>query len=145
MRTFDGAEVIVPNGNLISAEVVNWTLTNRLRRIDVNVGVAYGTDPQRVLDILVDAASKHEGVLEHPKPLALFVGFGDSSLDFVARFWTSNFDDWLERQSEVTVSISQALTDAGIEIPFPQRDLHLKSIDPSVKGELPLGESEKSF
>ena len=145
VRTFDGAEVIVPNGSLISAEVVNWTLSDRLRRIEVSVGVAYGTDPQRVLDILLDVVAKHDNVLQHPEPLALFVGFGDSSLDFKTLFWTSNFDDWLRIRSDVTVKINQAVTEAGIEIPFPQRDLHLKSIDPSVKGELPLGESEKSF
>ncbi len=145
VRTFDGAEVIVPNGSLISSEVVNWTLSDRLRRIEVSVGVAYGTDPQRVLDILLDVVAKHDNVLQHPQPLALFVGFGDSSLDFKTLFWTSNFDDWLRIRSDVTVKINQAVTEAGIEIPFPQRDLHFKSIDPSVKGELPLGESEKSF
>lgn len=145
VRTFDGAEVIVPNGNLISAEVVNWTLSDRLRRIEIPVGVAYGTDPQRVLDILLDAATNHPEILERPEPTALFVGFGDSSLDFVARLWTANFDEWRKVQSEVAVRINAMLKEAGIEIPFPQRDLHVRSIDPSVKREMVLDEGDEKF
>jgi small-conductance mechanosensitive channel len=144
VRTVDGAEVIVPNGNLISAEVVNWTLSDRLRRLEIPVGVAYGSDIHRVLDILVEVAQKHPDVLEDPPPLGLFRGFGDSSLDFVAWLWTSNFDQWRRVGSEVAVSIHDALAEAGITIPFPQRDLHLKSIDSSVSREIALGGMDKS-
>jgi small-conductance mechanosensitive channel len=143
VRTFDGAEVIVPNGNLISAEVVNWTLSDRLRRLEIPVGVAYGTDIHRVLEILVEVAQKHPDVLDHPAPQGLFRGFGDSSLDFVAWLWTANFDQWRRVGSEVAVSIHDALAEAGITIPFPQRDLHLKSIDSSVSREIALGGRDK--
>jgi small-conductance mechanosensitive channel len=143
MRTFDGAEVIVPNGNLISAEVVNWTLSDRVRRLEIPVGVAYGTDIHRVLEILVEVAQKHPDVLDHPAPQGLFRGFGDSSLDFVAWLWTANFDQWRRVGSEVAVSIHDALAEAGITIPFPQRDLHLKSIDSSVSREIALGGRDK--
>ncbi len=129
VRTFECAEVIVPNGDLISGRVVNWTLSDKLRRVEVPVGVKYGTDPERVLEILVAAAKQQHDVLENPEPYALFVEFGDSSLNFVLRFWTSNFDFWRRVMSDVTVAVNAELAKAGIEIPFPQRDLHLKTVE----------------
>jgi small-conductance mechanosensitive channel len=129
VRTFECAEVIVPNGDLISGRVINWTLSDKLRRVEVPVGVKYGTDPKQVLEILVAAAKQHDDVLENPEPYALFVEFGDSSLNFVLRFWTSNFDFWRRVMSDVTVAVNSELASAGIEIPFPQRDLHLKSVE----------------
>jgi small-conductance mechanosensitive channel len=129
IRTFDGAEVIVPNGDLISKEVVNWTLSDRTRRIDVRVGVAYGTDPNKVLDLLLKVANEQPDLLKYPEPGAFFLGFGDSSLDFLLRFWTADFENWWRIQSQVTVAVNDAIVEAGIEIPFPQRDLHLRSVD----------------
>ncbi len=130
VRTFDGAEVIVPNNDLIAGQVVNWTLSDQLRRIEVKVGVAYGTDPHRVLELLVNVAREHEKALTNPAPHALFLGFGDSSLNFALRFWTADFEHWIQTASEVTVGVNDALKEAGISIPFPQRDLHVRSIDP---------------
>jgi small-conductance mechanosensitive channel len=129
VRTYDGAEVIVPNGDLISKEVVNWTLSDQNRRIEIAVGVKYGTDPRQVLEILEEVARGHDRVLEFPSPRAFFEGFGDSSLNFLLRFWTGKFQDWWNIKSEVTVGINDAIKAAGIEIPFPQRDLHLRSVD----------------
>jgi potassium-dependent mechanosensitive channel len=129
IRTFHGAEVIVPNANLISDQVVNWTFSDRRRRMDVKVGVAYGTDPERVLTLLVGVANAHPDVLEEPRPQALFMGFGDSSLDFELRAWTGRFENWVMTQSQLTVGVNRALAEAGLEIPFPQRDLHLRSAD----------------
>lgn len=130
VRTFQGAEVIVPNANLISAEVVNWTLSDERRRMELPVGVAYGTDPTRVIDLLVETTMEHPEVLDDPAPAALFLGFGDSSLDFQVRAWTR--DDFVRVSSELLVAVNDALVDAGIEIPFPQRDLHLRSVDGGV-------------
>jgi small-conductance mechanosensitive channel len=132
IRTFEGAEVIVPNGILIQSEVTNWTLSDRLRRIDVNVGVAYGTDPNKVLKILQKLAVNHPVVLENPAPMVLFQGFGESSLDFSFRVWTSDFDNWLTFSSDITLEVHNALYKAGIEIPFPQRDLHLRSVEKNI-------------
>ncbi len=134
VRTIDGAEVIVPNGNLISNEVINWTLSDRHRRIQLDVGVKYGTDPQKVLDVLYRVAKDNPDVHDHPEPQPLFRSFGDSSLNFALRFWT-NFENWYQVASDVTVQVNNALKEAGIEIPFPQRDLHVKSVNPSI---LPL-------
>jgi small-conductance mechanosensitive channel len=135
VRTFQGAEVIVPNANLISAEVVNWTLSDDRRRMELPAGVAYGTDPQVVIDILVGVANDHPEVLSDPEPAALFLGFGDSSLDFQLRAWTRT--DYVRVSSDLLVAMNNALVDAGIEIPFPQRDLHLRSVDPIAAEALP--------
>jgi len=126
VRTPEGAEVIVPNGSLLSGELINWTLSDRQRRIEVKVGVAYGTDPQRVMSLLQDAARSVENVAESPGPQVLFTGFGDSALDFVVRAWTCGDVQWPSVASDLTVAVNRALADAGIEIPFPQRDVHLK-------------------
>jgi len=130
--TFQGAEVIVPNSNLISNQVINWTLSSQWRRVDVLVGVAFGTDPERVIKLLVGVAESHPGVLRERPPMAFFLGFGDSTLRFELRFWSAEQDTWFQLQSDVTVAVAKALKEAGIEIPFPQRDLRLRSIEASV-------------
>lgn len=130
--TFDGSEVIVPNGNLISNDVVNWTLTDRRKRRDIFVGVEYGSDPHIVMEILRKAADKSINVLQDPEPWILFEGFGDSSLNFRLRIWTP-MDVGLTTKSQVTMDIYDGLNEAGITIPFPQQDLHLKTIDPEVE------------
>ncbi len=128
VRTFDGAEVIIPNGHLISEEVINWTLSDQHRRVEVIVGVAYGSDVDKVQSLLEELLSDFKGVLKLPKPVVLFQEFGDSSLNFSLRFWVSNIDDWLLIKSEMTSAVYHAFNKAGIEIPFPQRDLHIKSV-----------------
>jgi potassium-dependent mechanosensitive channel len=130
--TAQGAEVIVPNSILVSTQVINWTLSSQQRRIEIMVGVAYGTDPDRVLQLLAAEAGSHESVMTDPAPVAYFMGFGDSALNFELRFWSERQDIWFQLKSEVTVGVARALTEAGIEIPFPQRDLHLRSVDPAV-------------
>jgi small-conductance mechanosensitive channel len=126
VRTWEGAEVIVPNASLTSEKVVNWTLSDRQRRVDVAVGVAYGTSPEKVLDILRDVARAHPGVLADPAPLALFLEFGDNALRFELRVWTDRFDQSLQVRSELAVALYAALGRAGIEIPVPQREVRLR-------------------
>jgi small-conductance mechanosensitive channel len=98
----------------------------------VDVGVAYGTDPRRVIALLADAARALPGIVASPEPAVLFTGFGASSLDFSVRAWTDDFDRWLLLRSELALRVHDALRDAGIEIPFPQRDLHLRSVSPEA-------------
>ena len=126
--TYQGAEVIVPNSNLLSNQVINWTLSSQWRRVDVRVFVAYGTDPEQVIKLLVGVAESHPGVLLERPPAAFFMGFGESALNFELRFWCDRQDAWFQLQSDVTVAIAKALQEAGIKIPFPQRDLHLRSV-----------------
>jgi small-conductance mechanosensitive channel len=126
VRTPEGAEVIVPNASLVAEKVTNWTHSDRLRRMDVPVGVAYGTAPEKVLELLLAAARAHPGVLAEPAPVALFLGFRDSALNFELRAWTGHFSQWVAIRSELGVAVYAALRDAGIEIPFPQREVRLR-------------------
>jgi small-conductance mechanosensitive channel len=144
VRTFSGAEVIVPNATLISTEVTNWTLSDKRRRITLAVGVAYGTEPRRVLDLLLASVQGRAGVLEAPPPAALFLRLGESSLDFELRFWTADFDRWQVLASDVMAEVYASLGRAGIEIPFPQRDLHVRSIDAEAAQALKAGGEGKS-
>ena len=128
IRTFDGADVVVPNGTLLSEKLTNWTMLDRNRRIDINLGLAYGTDPALALELLTEAARATPGVSVQPAPLALFMGFGQSTLDFSLRAWTPDFDRSLVVRSDLLSRMYAALTQAGIEIPYPQTDLHLRSI-----------------
>ena len=138
IHTWDGAEVIVPNGQLISDSVTNWTLSDRHRRIEVNVGVEYGTDAQGVIDLLLEVAHSHPGVLETPPPRAFFLSFGDSALTFVLRGWIADFNDGYAVRSALGVAVQRALKEAKIGVPFPQRDLHLRTVSPTAASELGL-------
>jgi potassium efflux system protein len=129
VRTWDGAEVILPNALLIADPVTNWTLSNRRRRLTLSVGVAYGTDPAVVIELLRGVATKHEGVLASPEPLLWFTGFGDSALNFEMRVWTDRAV-WGALQSELYLATYKVLSDAGVQIPFPQRDVHIDSAAP---------------
>jgi small-conductance mechanosensitive channel len=138
IHTWDGAEVMVPNGQLISDAVTNWTLSDRHRRVEVNVGVEYGTDAQRVIDLLLEVARAHPQVLETPPPRAFFLSFGDSALEFVLRGWIADFNEGFVVRSELGVAVQRALAEAEIGVPFPQRDLHLRSVSPTAVSELGL-------
>jgi potassium efflux system protein len=134
VRTWEGAEVIVPNGNLISTQVINWTLSDRQRRLDVHVGVEYGNDPEEVVRILVATAANFEGLMERPEPTTLFLGFGDFTLNFQLRAWTSQ-TNFLKQKSELTMAVNKALNDANIKIPIPQRDLRVTIAKPGSESD----------
>ncbi|WP_228370733.1 mechanosensitive ion channel family protein [Candidatus Korobacter versatilis] len=122
--TFDGAAVIVPNSELITKSFVNWSLTDRLRRGEIRIGVAYGTDPGRVLNLLREVVDSTQDVLKNPAPLITFETFGASSLDFTVRFW-AYIDNLVTIRSQLNVAISERMQAEGISIPFPQRDVHV--------------------
>jgi small-conductance mechanosensitive channel len=124
IRTWDGAEVIVPNAALTSERVTNWTLSDTLRRVTLEVGVAYSADPRHVLEILRSVASAHPKAVSDPPPLALCTGFGDSALKFELRVFT-RVDDAPSFLSDLAIAVHAALSAAKIEIPFPRRDLHI--------------------
>lgn len=128
VTTLDESEIIVPNSLLVSEMVTNWSLTSPLCRISVPVGVAYGSDVPLVLRILVEAGEESTSVLSDPAPSPLFKGFGDSSLDFELRVWISDVRDRLRVRSEICQFIDRRFREEGVEIPFPQRDLHLRSV-----------------
>ncbi len=132
IRSFEGADITIPNGTLLSDALTNWTMSDRTRRIEVSVGVAYGSNPDEVIEMLREAFRGQEGLLEKPEPQVLFTGFGDSSLDFVVRAWVADNDDFVKIRSRVALAVNRLLESRGIEIPFPQRDLHVRSVAPGV-------------
>lgn len=125
VRTLQGAEIIVPNSQLVSEQVTNWTLSDQLRRIDLPVGVSYGDAPQKVIEVIEAAAAAHPRVLKNLRPKALFLGYGDSSINFELRAWTDQFDDWYQIRSDLAVAVFDAVHAAGMSFPFPQREVRL--------------------
>ncbi len=128
LETFDRSEVIVPNADLISQKVTNWTFSSKVARVVLPVGVAYGSPLEKVLEILTNAGNEHPDVLNSPPPNPIFVGFGNSSIDFELRAWIRNIDDRLRIRSELGLLIDRLFREEKIEIPFPQRDLHLRTV-----------------
>jgi small-conductance mechanosensitive channel len=129
VRTDDQADVIVPNTEIITNRVTNWTLTDWQARSVIPVGVAYGSDIALVMQTLKEYALAHPGVLHSPEPQVLFRRFGDSSLDFELRAWVADVDTRLQVASDLRQDIDRRFRQAGIEIPFPQRDLHVRSVE----------------
>jgi len=125
--TFDGAEVVVPNNNLIANDLINWTLSDSIKRVEILIGTTYGSDPNQILKILMDAAMDNKDTLKNPEPQALFSEFGDSSLNFKLRFWV-HYEVGLQAKSDVSIEVYNQFAKHGIEIPFPQRDLHIKNM-----------------
>jgi small-conductance mechanosensitive channel len=145
-ETFDRSEIIVPNADLISNKVTNWTYSSKIVRVILPVGVAYGSPLEKVLDILKRSGTEHPDVLSYPPVSPIFVGFGNSSIDFELRVWIHTIDDRLKIRSELGVIVDRLFREEGIEIPFPQRDLHLRSVDsklqPLFSGNLSQTETE---
>jgi small-conductance mechanosensitive channel len=133
IQTFDRADVIVPNSELISQQVTNWMLYDSQGRARIPVGVAYGSDTQKVKLILEKIGRDHPSVItdgSYPEPKVLFLGFGDSALNFELRCFVRNVDNRLQVVSDINFAIDAAFRAEGVEIPFPQRDLHLRSLPP---------------
>jgi small-conductance mechanosensitive channel len=133
VRTNDNIVIIVPNSDFITKQITNWTVNDREVRIPVPLGVAYRSDPAQVREILLSVARQHADVLDDPAPTVIFQGFGASTLDFVLRVWTiTQVQNPTVLRSELYFSIFTKFAEAGIELPFPQQDLHLRSIDPAA-------------
>ena len=130
LRDWDGKELLVPNKEFITGRLLNWTLSDPQTRLVIPVGVAYGSDVKLALRTLMDVVSNHPAVLKEPEPSILFVGFGDSSLNLLARCFVGSIDHRMPTTSELHTEIIEALTEAGIVIAFPQRDLHLDTSGP---------------
>lgn len=127
IRTRDGIIIIVPNSNFINEKVINWSNGNKLTRFHVNVGVAYGSDVKLVSELLLKAASNNESVSSRPKAFVRFADFGNSSLDFKLFFWTEQVWRIENTLSNLRFEIDRLFREHEITIPFPQRDLHIKS------------------
>jgi small-conductance mechanosensitive channel len=132
VQTFDQADVIIPNADMVANQVINWTLTNRLVRLTIPVGVAYGSDISLVMETLRESAKDNSKVAETPAPQVLYLNFGESALEFELRVWVLDADNWLVVSSELHQEIDRRFREAKIEIAFPQRDLHLRSLNESA-------------
>jgi small-conductance mechanosensitive channel len=134
VRTNDNINVIVPNSEFTQKPVTNWTAEDRQVRFSVPLGVSYGSKPERVREILLNVAADHPDVLTSPEPDVIFRGFGDSSLNFDLRVWTIRRVQTPQiLRSELYFRIFEAFGKNGVEIPFPQRDLHLKSVNAPIR------------
>ena len=129
---WDRKEIIVPNKSFITEQVVNWTLSDPITRIVVPVGVSYGSDVDLVHKVIADTVESLPLVMEEPPPKVYFTGFGDSSLDFTVQVYLRQLADRLPLTHSVHEAILKALRENGIEIPFPQHDLHIRSTDVSL-------------
>jgi potassium efflux system protein len=125
IHTGAGADIIVPNSQLITDRVTNWTLSDNLRRVDLPVGVNYGADPKKVIELLEQVARGHPDVLPQPAPRALFMNYGDSSINFELRVWPRQFNQSTQVKSDLASAVYDAVNQAGMSFPFPQREVRL--------------------
>ncbi|GAB3654004.1 mechanosensitive ion channel [Echinicola sediminis] len=126
--TNDNISIIVPNSQFIDSPVINWSHNDRNIRFNFPVGVSYKEDPQKVKAVLMEVATNNDGVSKTPSPDVLFLEYGDSSINFILRVWTSDYINKPQvLKSQLYYEIFRRFNEEGIEIPFPQRDLHLKS------------------
>ena len=126
--TRDGTEHLIPNEDLITQRVINWSFTNKLVRMKVPIGVSYNADPHQCIQLVIAAAQSVERVLNDPAPICHVLGFGDSAVDLELRFWISDPSNGVTNvKSAVLLNVWDAFKDNQIEIPYPQRDLHIRS------------------
>jgi potassium efflux system protein len=135
---FDRKELVVPNKEFVTNKLVNWSLSDAILRVEVPVGIAYGSDTQKAMEVLHRVAHENQHALEEPRPQVLFLGFGDSALLFELRVFSPDVERRLLIKHELHLAVDAAFRAAGIEIAFPQRDLHLRSVPktaPAPEGE----------
>lgn len=149
IRNWDGKELLVPNKEFITGRLLNWSLSDTSVRILVSVGIAYGSNVRRAMNLLEEAAKENEHVMDDPAPSVIFESFGDNSLNVILRCFVENIDIRMPTISALNQSINSKLNDAGIVIAFPQRDLHLDTtnalrinIEDTRREQKPTGSSQ---
>jgi potassium efflux system protein len=129
IRRWDQRELVVPNRQFVTGPLINWTLSDSVLRRDFAVGIAYGSDVRKAERLLYEIAESDERVLKEPAPMVLFRGFGNSSLDFELRVYYSGIEHRLTLWHDINIAIDDRFREAGIEIAFPQQDVHVRSVD----------------
>ena len=127
VTTWDGADVIIPNGDLLGSHLVNWTMSNSKRRSEIIVGVAYGTNLKEAKSLINEVLVNNKQVLKNPAPVIWVINFGESSIDFSIKYWVAHFVYANDIKSDVIIAIDEILRENKIVIPFPQRDIHIQS------------------
>ncbi|NMT64593.1 mechanosensitive ion channel domain-containing protein [Marinobacter orientalis] len=125
---WDRKEQIIPNKTFVTQDLTNWTLSDSITRVILQVGIAYGSDVDQVQELLTEVAQNNERVVDDPAPAVFCVGLGDSSIDFELRVFVKDPLDIMPLSHEIHAAITRALHEAGIQIPFPQRDVHVRTI-----------------
>jgi potassium efflux system protein len=146
IATGDGAEIIIPNGDLISQHVINWTLSNNNRRVELIIGVAYGSDIEKVKAILKNLLANRNDIMIDPAPVVLLHNLNSSSVDFRMLFWSADIALWQELKSRILAEVYNTFANEGIELPFPQSDVHLhwdKEAELPIKTETAVAEELK--
>jgi len=133
VTTFEGADVVVPNGMLLADKMVNWTLNGTRRRFDLNISTHYSADPQRTMDLLVEIARSCTHVAATPAPACIMTGLAPGELQFNIRAWTKDFGDWVAARTELAMKIRNGLAEAGIEVPRPQREVVIHGLPPQAE------------
>ena len=129
VETFDGKEVFIPNEEFISKRVINWTYSHKRARWIVRIGVAYNSDLALAQRLMLEAASEHESIAKDPPPFCFLTDFGDSAVHFELRFWFDRIDlNIFQPRSELLFSIWHKFREAGIEFPYPQQDVHIRTM-----------------
>jgi small-conductance mechanosensitive channel len=142
VQTLDNVFILVPNRALVSNEVVNYGYSDPKVRVSIPVGVSYGSDAEQVRDVLLKVAAEESSVMKHPVPQVQFTAFGDSALNFLLLAWIQRADQRSRITSELNFAIFAAFREAGIQIPFPQRDLHIRSAEGLAPRALPQPDPE---
>lgn len=129
LKTYDNEVIYIPNGSLANTKIKNFTVPDLSVRVNVNFGVEYGSDPEKVRNVVLETIKKIDTVIENPEPSVQFLNMSDFSLDFVARVWVQSYTDAYSTKLKVTDEIYNALNKAGIGIPFPTRTVYTKNMD----------------
>jgi potassium efflux system protein len=138
VRDWNGRELVVPNKELVTGQVINWTLSDSTYRVDLDVGIAYGSDIELAREILLRIAEEHPNVANTPRPKAIFLGFGTSTLNLQLRIFIPHMDYWPRVVTDVNAAVDKAFRQAGIVIAFPQQDVHIRSMaGPPPPGSIP--------
>ena len=128
VETYDNALIYVPNSEFVASRLVNWTRNSRSVRREVTVGVAYGSNTELVMQLMLGVAQKHEHVLRYPVPTVSFMAFGASTLDFSLRFWVQDYDVGTRTASDIRMELDKLFRANNIEVAFPQMDVHIKEL-----------------
>lgn len=128
VRTYDGSEVIVPNGQIVSNQMINWTLSDRKRRLKIELSVSFDSNPEEIIEILKEITD-NPNVEQNPAPRPRFLGFGDSTLDFQLLFWISDYENSFGMGTEITLDLYKKLKERGIKVPYPKQDITITQIN----------------
>ncbi|MBI1423641.1 MAG: mechanosensitive ion channel [Gammaproteobacteria bacterium] len=132
VRDRDGVDTLIPNENLITSEVINWSYSDRNVRLKIPVSISYGDDPHQALALMIEAARQHARVLSNPEPVGRLMEFGDNGIALELRIWINDPEKGVNNvRSDINLAIWRAFKDNKITIPFPQRDLHVKHLPPA--------------